>query len=223
MATHIERGIGLFGGTFDPIHNGHLTVARFALEAMGLARLDFVLSPEPWQKTVITPVQRRMELIEEAIVHEPRMHLNTCEVLRSGPTYSIETLREMRRSVGPSVPLVLVMGADQWANFHTWKDWQEFGRFANIALCNRERNEPEACDAAVKAHWDGLEVPANSITEHACGKICRFGIPMHRASSTKIREVFAQMPRDEAFFTLENWLPVGVARCIAQRRLYGIL
>ena len=220
--THstIRRGIGLFGGTFDPIHNGHLTVARHALQAMLLQRLDFVLAPAPWQKHVVTPVSLRIELVRVAIADYERMHLNLAEVMREGPTYTIDTISQLREQVGPSVPLVLIMGADQWSNFHTWKDWKLYPELVSIALCNRENHEPVSCDPAVDALWAPLEVPAREITERPCGALCRFGVPAHRASSTKIREVFAQMPREEAFFTLENWLPVRVARCIAQRGLY---
>lgn len=217
--TSIRRGIGLFGGTFDPIHNGHLSVARHALDTLNLARLDFVLAPSPWQKTTITPVEQRMRLIEDAIAGIGMMHLNTLEVMRQGPTYTIDTLREMRAQVGPTVPLVLIMGADQWKNFHTWKDWELYPEYVNIALCNREKKQPKA-DAAVSAMWLPREVAPSELNQYAAGKIARFSIPSHCASSTKIREIFTQMPKDEAFFALENWLPVRVAKTIARDNIY---
>ena len=217
-----NRGIGLFGGTFDPVHNGHLTVARHALEALKLQRLDFVLAPSPWQKFVTTPPERRVEMLREAIEHEERMQVNLTEVMREGKTYTIDTLRAMREQVGPSVPLVLIMGADQWKNFHTWKDWEAFSSLVSIALCNREKHEPDVCDEAVRRTWlaGDREVEPHRIGEKSHGLITRFAVPEHKASSTKIREIFVQMPRDEAFLMLENWLPVRVAKLIARLHLY---
>lgn len=217
--TTIERGIGLFGGTFDPIHNGHLTVARHALDCLKLSRVDFVLAPLPWQKTVATPVARRMEMLEAAIAGEPRFKLNTMEVMRSGNTYTIDTLRRMREIVGPRTSLVLIMGADQWKNFHTWKNWKLFSGLVNIALCNRENDEPTADDEVVN-HWKDREVSCDLIREFSSGKITRFHIPAHTASSTKIREIFATQPREKAFEMLEKWLPIGVARVITSAKLY---
>ena len=217
--TTIERGIGLFGGTFDPIHNGHLTVARHALDCLKLSRIDLVLAPAPWQKTVATPVARRIEMIEAAIAGDSRLKLNTVEVMREGKTYTIDTLRQMRELVGPSTPLVLIMGADQWKNFHTWKSWKLFSELVNIALCNRENDEPTANDEVTR-HWENSEVSPDLIREFSSGKITRFHIPAHTASSTKIREIFATHPREKAFEMLENWLPVSVARIIASAKLY---
>lgn len=219
MTTIIERGIGLLGGTFDPIHNGHLTVARHALDALKLSRIDFVPAPAPWQKSVATPVARRIEMIEAAISGNERFKLNTIEVMREGATYTIDTLKEMRDLVGPSTPLILIMGADQWKNFHTWKSWEEFSDLASIALCNRENDEPEA-NEAVTDHWADREVAPDEIREFSCGKLTRFHIPAHEASSTKIRTLFSTLPRHEAFKQLEKWLPVGVARVIYNARLY---
>ncbi len=71
-----RRGIGLLGGTFDPIHNGHLAVAQGALRELRLARVDFVPAPSPWQKDVLTPVTRRIEMIQAAIETEPLMGVN---------------------------------------------------------------------------------------------------------------------------------------------------
>ncbi len=217
--TTIDRGIGLLGGTFDPVHNGHLTVAHHALSAMRLARIEFVLAPRPWQKAVATSVSHRLMLLSEAIAGNEKFAVNMIEVMRDGPTYTIETLRQMRETVGPACPLVLIMGADQWENFHTWKNWDAFGKYVNIALCNRESHVAHARNE-VEALWRGNVVPPEAINALACGKLTHFQIPAHSASSTKIRQVFTQKSREEAFRILENWLPVRVARTIAAHKLY---
>ena len=219
-ATLVRRGIGLFGGTFDPVHNGHLCVAREALNAMALSRVDFVLAPRPWQKAVATPVAERLALLEEAVADTPGFAVNTLEVMREGETYTIDTLREMRRIAGPSVPLVLILGADQWRNFHTWRSWEQFFELCHIALCNRADDVPCA-DAEVEALARGRLIEPGAVTQSPCGRLCLFHIPAHEASSTKIRELLSSLPRTEALTRLERWLPVRVARRIAQKNLYS--
>lgn len=215
----LKRGIGLLGGTFDPVHNGHLTVALHALEALRLARVEFVPAPAPWQKSVATPVARRIELIEAAIGGIEGLAVNLIEAQRVGKTYTIDTLVELRRLHGPAQPLVLILGADQWENFHTWKNWGAFADYISIALCNRENRVPHAVDE-VEALWQGREVAPRDINRSGCGKLTRFTIPAHEASSTKIRELFARLPKNEALKRLESWLPARVARTIARDNIY---
>lgn len=218
MTVH-QSGIGLLGGTFDPVHNGHLAVAHAALQELDLLRVDLVPAPAPWQKNVLTPIDVRVKLIQSAIAKDHRLSVNLTEVLRSGPTYTIDTLRELRTKVGPYFPLVLILGADQWENFHTWKDWPEFLGLANIALCNRENAEPIANPEVTK--WAAPRfVPQKELSQVPCGAISTFKTPAHAASSTKIREIFATRPRYEAFKELESWLPLPVSSLIAELNLY---
>ena len=117
-------------------------------------------------------------------------------LMRDGDTYTIDTLRQMRALVGPSTPLVLILGADQWKNFHTWRSWSEFLDFANIALCNRASEMPRAAPE-VEAFVKGRFKDASEITNAPAGSLCMFSIPAHQASSTKIRELFARLPQQE--------------------------
>ncbi len=218
---NIRRGIGLFGGTFDPVHNGHLCVAREALRAMPLARVDFVLAPRPWQKAVATPVEERLAMLEEAVADEPMLGVSLLEVMREGDTYTIDTLKEMRALTGPSTPLVLIIGADQWRNLHTWRDWRAFPEYAHIALCNRAGSDPGAAAPEVLAAFENRRCSPGALSGSPCGGLAQFSIPEHAASSTKIRELFAALPPTEALHRLETWLPVRVARRIARRGLYA--
>ena len=215
----VRRGIGLFGGTFDPVHNGHLALARAALEELRLARVDFVVAPAPWQKSVLTPIDERIALLEEAVSSEERLHVNLCEVLRGGATYTIDTLREMRSGVGPSTPLVLLLGTDQWRNFHTWRDWPLFFSLVSIAVCNRGR-QPFTATPEVTQWAQPHAVPPLELHHAPCGLFTRFAMPEHDASSTRIREVFAQQGQERALKTLERWLPAAVSRRIALRHIY---
>lgn len=215
----IRRGIGLLGGTFDPVHNGHLSLAREALSQLHLARVDFVPAANPWQKTGVSAAEKRLRLLQAGIEGEPLLRINPIELLRSGPTYTIDTLKALRDEIGPSVPLILILGADQWNNLHTWKDWTEFTSYCHLAVANRDATLPDANDE-VNRHTASLSVDPRRLTETACGRCTYFSIPAHAASSTKIREMFATHPRYEALKQLEHWLPMRVAHAIARYHLY---
>lgn len=215
----MRRGIGLLGGSFDPVHNGHLAVARGALESLRLQRVDFVLAPRPWQKSVATPVALRLEMLRAAIGKNERFAVCTKEIERIGATYTIDTVRLLREDVGPSMPLVLLIGADQWKNFHTWRDWPRLFDFVNIAVCTRDGQLSEP--AAEVAHFAaGRYCEALELTQASHGHWTTYDIAAHPASSTKIRSLFAAGDRNRAFKMLETWLPTAVARLIAHQNAY---
>ena len=126
MSVTYPRGIGLLGGTFDPIHNGHLALAREALRTLRLQRIELLVASA-----------LRVRMAEDALAHEAHMRVNLTEVLRDGATYTIDTLKVLRDELGPSEPLVLIIGCDQWANFHTWKHWRDFTDYCSVAVCRR--------------------------------------------------------------------------------------
>lgn len=215
----MRRGIGLLGGSFDPIHNGHLAVARGALESLRLQRVDFVLAPRPWQKSVATPVALRLEMLQAAIGKNERFAVCTKEIERIGATYTIDTVRLLREDVGPSMPLVLLIGADQWKNFHTWRDWPCLFDFVNIAVCTRDGQLSEPA-AEVARFAAGRYCEALELTQTSHGHWTTYDIAAHPASSTKIRSLFAAGDRNRAFKMLETWLPTAVARLIAHQNAY---
>ena len=215
----ISRGIGLLGGTFDPVHTGHLALAREALRAMNLLRVDFVPAPAPWQKDVLTPVDLRVAMLEAAIVGRPEFGLNLCDVLREGVTYTIDTVRELRQRLGAAMPLVLLIGQDQWVNFHTWKDWERITDYASIAICSR--GAALASPVQAVADWaQSRWTAASEINRFSSGRLTRFSMPEHSASSTKIRTLFASAGRREALKQLSSWLPAATAALIARRNIY---
>lgn len=132
-----RRGLGILGGTFDPVHAGHLCLARAALEAVPLVRVELMPAGEPWQKSRISPGIHRLNMLRIAVEYEPQCRINTSELCRSGATYTIDTVRRFREVVGPDMPLVLILGSDQWFNLSTWKDWQLLTDFVHIAFCAR--------------------------------------------------------------------------------------
>ena len=221
VSARCFRGIGLLGGTFDPIHNGHLAIAHAARSALNLAWVDFLLAPNPWQKNVVTSTSVRAAMIQEAIKGEAGLRLNLAEVFRKGLTYTIDTLQVLRSKMDSSTPIVLIMGMDQWVNLTTWRNWRSLTNYASLAVFNRGDEDIIAPDEL--SDWaEEKIVPASRINSSACGSISFFRMPRHDASSTAIRAMLAQPRRLDNAIKLEQWLPYGVASYIHSHGLYGL-
>lgn len=130
--------IGIFGGTFDPPHVGHLIAAQDAYSALGLDRLLFVPAAVPPHKqgVVSTPAEARLEMLRAAVAGDPRFEVDDVELRRPGPSYTVDTLRELRRR-DPSAALTLLMGVDQFRDLHTWREPLEIARLAEVVVLTR--------------------------------------------------------------------------------------
>ena len=196
MIATSPRRIGLFGGTFDPVHVAHVALARLALDELRLDELRWVPTGQPWQKTrSITPAAHREAMVRIAMDDESRFVLERCELERQGPSYTLDTVRELQART-PQASWFLVIGQDQYAGLHTWHGWQELlGRVA-LAVANRPGAAPRP-DAQV------LQVSHTAVP-----------LPMMDISSTQIRA------RVAAGLDIAALVPAGVARYIDQHRLY---
>ncbi len=116
--------VGVLGGTFDPIHYGHLLVAEEARLQLQLDRVLFVPAGQPWLKAgqTVSPVQRRVEMVRLAVESNPFFEVCLDEVDRPGPTYTVDTLRSLKARMGPGTLVFFILGADAMANFHLWKE-----------------------------------------------------------------------------------------------------
>ncbi len=220
MTIEIPRGVAFLGGTFDPVHSGHLALAREALRALRVMRVELLPAGNPWQKTWVTPGHHRLAMLRSALEGEERISVDTTELLETGPTYTVRTLEKLRRRYGPSVPLVLLMGSDQWRNLHTWYDWERLTDYAHVAVCRRAGETPRA-EPAVEAHAAPRTVAAHELVDAgAFGRVAFFDMPPHAASSTALRRVFARSAFPDAMRETDGWLPYPVARYIRENRLY---
>lgn len=133
-----RRRIGVYGGTFDPPHLGHLIVASEACEALELDRLLFVPSADPPHKQgrVSASAEQRLELVRLAIAGDPRFAVDDLELRREGASYTVDTLRELRERE-PECELFLLVGVDQAREFHTWREPREVARLARLAVLSR--------------------------------------------------------------------------------------
>jgi nicotinate-nucleotide adenylyltransferase len=120
------ESFGILGGTFDPIHYGHLVLAEKAREAFGLAKVVFVPAAIPPHKIgeVSTSAENRLEMVELAIKDEPYFEVSKVELEREGPSYSIDTIRQLKKQ-GHGNEAALIMGFDSLLELNTWKNYQE--------------------------------------------------------------------------------------------------
>lgn len=138
------RRIGLFGGSFDPVHNAHLALARQALDELRLDRLCWVPAGHAWQKArAMTRADQRAAMLGLAIAGEPRFALERCELQRSGPSYTLDTVRELQ-AAEPAAQWFLVIGQDQHRNLHTWHGFEELLQRVTLAVARRPHVGPDA-------------------------------------------------------------------------------
>jgi len=134
----MPNSLAIMGGTFDPIHIGHLRSALEARELLGCNELRFIPCHRPPHRATpsVTSLQR-LRMIELAIADEPGFRVDAREIEREGPSYTIDTLAELRAEMGPRCALHLLMGMDAFVVLDTWRRWEELLDFANIVVMQR--------------------------------------------------------------------------------------
>ena len=215
----MRRGFALLGGTFDPVHRGHLALAEAALEALPILRFALRPAGPRCQKKRVTPAPPRVTMLRRALQYDPRFRVDEREVLRPGKTYTIDTLEAIRRRTGDSIPVVLLLGSDQWNNFSTWVRWREITDFAHIAVAAREGVET-ALDEAVRRWAAERTVEPRRLSEKGAGYVTFFSMPPHRTSATAVRRTLATQPLVEALKRLERDLPPAVVQYVLENGLY---
>jgi nicotinate-nucleotide adenylyltransferase len=135
----VPSRLGLFGGTFNPMHYGHLRSAEEVCESLALTRLWFIPAGNPPHKTTpgITPFEVRLEMSRLAVGDHPVMSVSDLEGRRPGRSYSIETLRQIRREVGPDWELYFILGLDAILEIATWKDYKDLFTLSHFVVLDR--------------------------------------------------------------------------------------
>jgi nicotinate-nucleotide adenylyltransferase len=185
------KPLALFGGTFDPVHLGHLSVAWEASELLDAeVRLMPAHVPPHRHAPTASPAQR-VAMLNAALQGQDRLTLDTRELRREGPSYTIHTLRELREEQGER-PLVLLLGADAFANLPSWHSWRELFEYAHIGVLNRP---------GIDAAWSvelAVEILPRRVTdprllqESPAGKVIELAVTPLEISATRVRELLAE-------------------------------
>jgi len=180
--------VGLFGGSFDPPHGGHVHVSREALKRFGLDRVWWLVSPgNPLKTTGPAPLERRMA-VARALVTHPRITVTDIEA-RFGTRYTAETLERLFAAY-PGVRFVWLMGADSLADFHRWQRWQWIAENVPMGVLARPGQRISARTAKAAQIYRGWKVPASAaqgLAHMAPPAWCFLNVPMVDVSSTDIR------------------------------------
>ncbi len=158
------RKIGLFGGSFDPVHNAHLALAHCALDELELDELLWVPVGDAWQKPRgLTTAEHRVAMLKAAIAGEPRFALETCEIDRSGPSYTLDTVRELQLRQ-PGASWWLLIGQDQQTNLHTWHCFEELLQRVTLAVAARPGTTPHADARVLASPTQWIDLPPMAVS-----------------------------------------------------------
>lgn len=190
----LNSRIGVFGGTFDPPQNGHIAVAAEVLERLSLDMVLFVPAGDPWHKAEESSAEHRAHMVSLAIEGNSHFALSTVDIDRGGPTYTVDTLRDLSR-IYPDAQLFFIMGDDAFAGIEKWKDYEDLVSFATLVVVSRHGSHP-----IVPAKLS----PSVNLVE----------IPMLPVSSSQCRERISQE------LPIAGLVPDNVAEYVEEHQLY---
>ena len=204
------------GGSFDPVHAGHVALAESALSALPLDEVRWIPVGQPWQKArQLAPASHRLAMVECAIAHEPRFVADRIEIDRAGPSYTLETVRALQAAHPEVSEWCLIIGQDQCRNLPSWQGWQEL--LSRVTLVVAVRPAGESGQAPAMQNLAPTLAPPE-LAEHP-HRLVALPMAPHAASSTEIRFRLAQGQTPQSL--VPTLLSGGVARYIANHQLYA--
>lgn len=213
--------IGILGGTFDPVHNGHLRLAQEVLEQCDLAAVHFIPSGTPPHRNAPhANAQQRLDMVHLALQGNPAFMLDEREARRADPCYTVDTLTALRTELGAHQPLCLLMGGDAFLQLHTWHEWKQLFELAHIAVVQRAGGRPlgnavNEADAVLRSEYHARLAPASRLLHDApAGLILVADMPALEISATNIRRRCAESK------SIRYLLPDAVADYIQLHKLY---
>jgi len=194
--------IGILGGTFDPIHIGHLVIAEEARIKLGFSEVLFVPAGQPWRKLDrnITPAAHRVEMVRRAIADNPHFKFSTLEVERPGPSYTVDTLTMLRKQLGSEASLFFILGRDTLAELPLWKEPKKLGQLCRLVVAPRLGSKD----------LKHLETEIPGLLE----KIIQLDMSLIGISSAEIRQRIAQG------LSVRYLVPAEVEKYITEHQIY---
>jgi nicotinate-nucleotide adenylyltransferase len=206
--------IGVLGGTFDPVHHGHLRLALEVAEVLALEEVRLIPAHQPPHRPPpVAAAQDRLALLEAVLRGAPRLRADRRELDRPGPSYTVDTLASLRAEVGPR-PLCLLLGMDAFRSLDTWHRWREIPRLAHLAVARRPGGRlPVHGPVAELLAGARIDDPGQ-LRERPAGSVALVEVPPLAISATRIRALLAS-GRDPRWL-----LPDPAIALIRERGLY---
>jgi len=210
--------IGVMGGTFDPIHFGHLRLAEEMAEAIGLERVLFIPAGQPPHRgPPHTASLHRLEMVRRAISGNPRFAVDAREVQRPRPSYTVDTLADLRAELGDDQPLWLLLGADAFLDLPSWHEWRRLFELANVAVAERpgvRLMQSDAMQEPLKSEAMPRRV-ADAAAAGPSGSVLLRQMTPLEISATAIRDTLARQG------SVRYLLPDAVLDYIHEHQLYA--
>jgi len=212
-----------YGGTFDPVHNGHLAIARAARDALNLPIRLLPAADPPHRPAPGASAEQRCRMLQLALADETGLLLDRHEVERAArhpqrPSYTVDTLAELRQAFGPETPLAWLVGADSLLSLATWHRWQDLFGLAHFIVAERPGSRlPQVVEGVLgqALHGRWTDQPQD-LEDAAAGHVLRLHQPLRSESASEVRARIA------AGGPWQPLVPPAVAGYIAEHRLYGV-
>ncbi len=212
----MPKPIGILGGSFDPVHFGHLRLAMECIEAIGLEKVIFVpLNIPAHRDPLIASAQQRKAMLSLATSTNSRFEISNVELERDETSYMVDTLQILRK-LHPNDSLCLIMGMDAFSHFDGWRQWQDIPEMTNIIITNRPDSHHETTNDQLNELLKTRLTNDNAqLANTPAGKIRMIDIPLLDISSSRIRHLLAQGT------PVDYLLPDAVIHYITTHKIYG--
>ncbi len=219
MTRELHAPLGLLGGTFDPVHYGHLELAREVRSALGLEAVRLMPAGDPPHRGALAPAAHRLAMVELALADYPDLEVDAREIHRPGPSYTVATLAELR-SEAPARPLALIVGDDAFAGLPTWHRWHDLFDLAHFIVVARPgTSRGRALPPALASEWERrVTRDPRMLSQPQGGAIFAQPITPHDISASAIRADLARGP--DGLAAVRGLLPPAVLAYIDRNQLY---
>ena len=216
-STASIKRIGVFGGTFDPVHLGHMGSAKALLTAQGLDEIYFMpCLQHPHDKRPMANAEQRLAMLNLAVQGQSSFHVDDRELARSGKSFTVDSLIDIREEVGEQAVLLFFLGSDAFAQFHRWQRWETIFSLANVAVI--ERANAQSVQAIEAVELKKKINQAVDFVDAPHGQTTIASLPPYPVSSTLLREQLLQASASSSLLT--EFMSPQVLDYIYQQHLY---